>query len=123
MYDTEFKRVLIWSGWLRLSHWSIALGTLAAALTGWQLTDRATALQSMVDMHYYAAAVLVAGLALRLLLLFTGRRHERFGGLWPAPGEWRGVTETLRFYLSLGRAPMPRWYAHDRLWKPLYLLV
>jgi len=123
MNDAEFKRILIWSGWLRLSHWSIALGTLAAGLTGWQLADRTAALQTVVDAHYYAGAVLVVGLILRLVLLFTGRQHERFAALWPASSEWRTVGAMLRFYLSLGRIPVPRWYGHNPLWKPVYLLV
>ena len=30
---------------------------------------------------------------------------------------------SLLFYLSLGRAPLPNWYAHNPLWKPFYLLL
>jgi Ni/Fe-hydrogenase 1 B-type cytochrome subunit len=29
----------------------------------------------------------------------------------------------LRFYLSLGRARLPRWFAHNPLWKLVYLMT
>ena len=29
----------------------------------------------------------------------------------------------LLFYFRLGRAPLPRWYAHNPLWKPVYLVI
>lgn len=29
----------------------------------------------------------------------------------------------LRFYVSFGRTPLPRWYAHSPFWAPLYLLL
>jgi Ni/Fe-hydrogenase 1 B-type cytochrome subunit len=123
MNGSEFKRVLVWSGWLRLSHWSIAAAVLAAGLTGWQLGEGVPASATLVDFHYYAASLLVFGLALRLALMFVGREHERLGGLLPNAGEWRAAGAVLRFYLSAGKAPLPRWYAHNPLWKPLYLLV
>jgi Ni/Fe-hydrogenase 1 B-type cytochrome subunit len=33
------------------------------------------------------------------------------------------MLQTLKFYLSLTRAPLPAWYAHNPLWAPAYLLV
>ena len=30
---------------------------------------------------------------------------------------------SLLFYLSLGRAPLPNWFAHNPLWKPVYLFL
>ena len=29
----------------------------------------------------------------------------------------------LRSYLTLGKVPLPRWYSHNPLWGPLYLLL
>jgi Ni/Fe-hydrogenase 1 B-type cytochrome subunit len=29
----------------------------------------------------------------------------------------------LKFYLTLGKAPLPKWYSHNPLWGPLYLLL
>ena len=33
------------------------------------------------------------------------------------------MRDSLLFYVSLGRAPQPRWFAHNPLWKPVYLLL
>ncbi|MGD2075749.1 MAG: cytochrome b/b6 domain-containing protein [Gammaproteobacteria bacterium] len=126
MNGDEFKRVLIWSGWLRLSHWSIALATLGLLLTGWQLEQRtgAPAIASdRLQSHYYAASLLIAGLILRVVLMLLGKPQERLGGLLPRASEWRSAAHMLRFYLTLGSAPLPRWYAHNPLWKPVFLIV
>jgi len=123
MNDGEFKRVLVWRGWLRLSHWSIAAAVLVAGVTGWQLGAGVPVSAALMDVHYYAASLLAFGLALRLVLMFVGREHERLGGLLPNAGEWRAAGAMLRFYLSAGKAPLPRWYAQNPLWKPIYLLV
>jgi Ni/Fe-hydrogenase 1 B-type cytochrome subunit len=123
MNNSELKRVLVWSGWLRLSHWSIALATVVLLLTGWQLGDSVAQPPALLDVHYYAAGVLLFGLALRLVLMVIGREHERLTALLPRASELQPIAHTLRFYLSLGRAPVPRWYAQNPLWKPVYLAV
>ncbi|MGB7934685.1 MAG: cytochrome b/b6 domain-containing protein, partial [Gammaproteobacteria bacterium] len=43
--------------------------------------------------------------------------------LLPKRGQWRTMLQMLKFYLSLTRAPLPAWYAHNPLWAPVYLLV
>jgi Ni/Fe-hydrogenase 1 B-type cytochrome subunit len=123
MNDSDFKRVLVWSGWLRLSHWSVALATLGLLLTGWQLGASAAGAPTALDFHYYSASVLVFGVALRLVLMVVGKPHECLAGLLPRLSELRSIGHTLRFYLSLGRMAVPRWYAHNPLWKPVYLAV
>lgn len=123
MHDSELKRVLVWTGWLRLSHWSIALATLVLLLTGRELVDSVAEPPALLGFHYYAAAVLLFGLVLRLMLMVIGREQERFTALLPRGYELHAIAHTLRFYLSLGRAPVPRWYAQNPLWKPVYLVV
>jgi Ni/Fe-hydrogenase 1 B-type cytochrome subunit len=123
MQEGEFKRVLVWSGWLRLSHWSTALATVGLLLTGWRLGEGPANPPVIMDVHYYCASLLAAGLLLRLVLMFVGKPHERLGGLLPARTELRSILDTLRFYLSLGQAPVPRAFAQNPLWKPLYLVV
>ena len=39
MSEKEYQRVLVWSGWLRLSHWTIGLTTLVLLLTGWLIAE------------------------------------------------------------------------------------
>jgi len=119
----RIEKVMIWSGWLRLSHLLVGLSTLVLLGSGW-LIEAAPSLEAdAVDLHYLAAGFLVFGLALRLVLMFTGSPVERLSRLMPDDGEMRALRETLFFYASFGRAPLPRWYAHNPLWKPLYLLI
>ena len=117
------EKVLIWSGWLRLSHAAVGGATLTLLATGWLIAHAPTLAEQAADYHYLAAGVLVFGLGLRAFLMFWGGRVERLDQLMPDDKEWGAVAETARFYLGMGKAPLPRWYAHNPLWKPLYLLL
>lgn len=119
----HIEKVLVWSGWLRLSHVAVGSATLALLATGWVIEHAPLQADAAADFHYLAAAVLVFGLALRIFLMFRGGPVERLDQLIPEDGEWGAVAETGRFYLGMGKAPLPRWYAHNPLWKPLYLLL
>ncbi len=119
----EIRREAVWGGWLRLSHLLVGLSVLVLMATGW-LLPRAPSIEALAaDLHYYAASLLIVGLALRLWRLFAGGPVERWSQLMPEDAEWPAVGQMLRFYVSFGRAPLPRWYAHNPLWKPLYLLL
>jgi len=122
MSEKEYKRVLVWSGWLRLSHWTIGLATLVLLLTGWLVAESPSLAESSLDLHYLAAGILVPGLMVRVALMLVGQEHERLTALIPASSEFKAGAETLRFYISLGKTPLPHWYAQNPLWKPLYLL-
>ena len=119
----RLEKVKVWSGWLRLSHAVIGLTTLVLLATGWLLGAAPSLAQGASDLHYLAAAGLVFGLALRIFLMFRGTPVERLEQLLPGDSEWPPIRETGLFYLTLGKAPLPRWYAHNPLWKPLYLLL
>jgi len=123
MIEKEYKRVLVWSGWLRLSHWTIGFATLVLLLTGWLIAESPSLARSSLDVHYLAAGILVSGLIVRIALMFIGQEHEHLTALIPAPSEFKAGAETLRFYISLGKTPLPRWYAQNPLWKPLYVLI
>lgn len=119
----KIDKRLIWSGWLRLSHLLVGLAVLMLIGSGW-LAANAPSLEGLVvDLHYYAASGLVFGLALRLVLMFVGSPIESIARLVPEDNEWGQVKDTLRFYLGFGKAPLPRWHAHNPLWKPIYLLL
>lgn len=122
-FVARIEKVLIWSGWLRISHLSIGLSVLVLLASGWLLQSAPSLAADASDMHYLAAGVLLFGLALRILLMFVGSPVEKFGQLMPEDDEWRAVKDTLMFYLSFGRGQLPRWYAHNPFWKPLYLLL
>ncbi len=119
----EVRRVLVWSGWLRLSHLLVGGAVLVLMATGWLLQHAPSVEVVARDGHYLAAALLIPGMLLRGWLLFAGRPVERWSQWMPGDEEWRAAGQTLRFYLTLGRMPLPRWYAHNPLWKPLYLLL
>ena len=123
MHDPVVKRVLVWSGWLRVSHASIGLSVLAQLLTGWLIAESPSLAGTALDIHYLASAVLIFGLVIRLALMFAGKPHERLPALFPASFELAAMASTLRCYLSFFRASLPGWYAHNPLWKPFYLLM
>ena len=123
MAETEYKRVRVWSGWARLSHAAIAIATIALLLTGWLIAESPSLAEAASEVHYLSASVLIFGLIIRLVLMCFGQQHERLSSLFPASSELGAIAQTLRFYLSFGRLQMPGWYAHNPLWKPVYLVV
>lgn len=119
----NLQRVPVWPSGLRLAHGLIGLSVLVLIPTGW-LIDRAPAVaDAAADTHQLAGFALSAGLALRLYLLFAGSGAAHWRALVPARGDPGKAGMMLRFYLSLGRSPLPRWYAHNPLWVPLYALL
>ena len=123
MEDPVIKRVLVWSGWLRISHASIGFAVLLLLFTGWLIAESPSLAESALDLHYLASSFLIFGLVVRIVLMFAGVEHERLPGLFPASSELYAMARTLRFYISLGKAPMPGWYAQNPLWKPVYLVI
>lgn len=119
----RIQRVRVWSAGLRLAHWLIGLPVLVLLATGW-LTGVAPSLAAAAsDVHGVAGFALTLGLALRLYLLLAGSGAAHWRALVPAPGDLGKAGMMLRFYLSLGRTPLPRWYSHNPLWVPLYALI
>jgi len=123
MDDPVIKRVLVWSGWLRLSHACIGLAVLVLLFTGWLIAESPSLAESALELHYLVSSLLIFGLVVRIVLMFAGKQHERLPGLFPASSELNAMAKTLRFYISLGKSPMPGWYAHNSLWKPVYFVI
>jgi Ni/Fe-hydrogenase 1 B-type cytochrome subunit len=119
----QIRRVAVWSGWLRLAHWSMAGAALVLLATGWLIAHSPAVAESAAEVHYLGAGVLVFALALRVFLGFSGAATERFGHMLPRGQELAAMRASLLFYLSLGRAPLPNWFAHNPLWKPVYLFL
>ncbi len=117
----ELRRVLIWSGWLRVSHWAIALATMVLMITGWLIGNSPLIAETATEFHYLASSILIFGLVIRIVLMFKGHKHEKLQSLIPEPSELRQIKETILFYLSLGKRPLPNWFAHNPLWKVVYL--
>ncbi len=121
--QAPIRREMVWSKALRLCHWSLALSTLVLLFTGWLVTWAPERSAQVDDVHYVAAAVLLAALLVRLWLLFLGSGVAGYRVLLPNRHRLRQGWEVLRSYLTLGKLPLPRWYAHNPLWAPLYLLL
>jgi len=117
------QRRRVWSLPLRWCHWSLAAATCVLLLTGWLMAWAPERAHRVSDIHYAAAALLVAALAVRLGLLFTGGETDTWRALWPTRHRLEQGGNVLRSYLTLGRIPLPRWYAHNPLWAPMYLLL
>lgn len=101
----------------------MALSVFALLLTGWLFDHSADLYQGLLDYHYIAGYILITALLIRLPLLLLGKGSEHLRDLWPRAEQRRAAVATLRFYLSGARAPLPRWYAHNPLWGPLYLAL
>jgi Ni/Fe-hydrogenase 1 B-type cytochrome subunit len=123
MADEEFRRVLVWGGWLRLSHLCIGIATLVLLGTGGLIAGSPLLSEAALDYHYLAASLLLFGLILRLVLMIFGQGNERLSSLIPVQSELRVMGQTLLFYLSLARASLPRWFAQNPLWKLVYLVM
>lgn len=123
MPQSKIQRVLVWSLPLRVAHWSIAISVLVLLASGWLAQREPVVAAAILDYHYIAGAMLILALALRVYLLFLGRGSDLLADCETDPHRMRQAIQVLRFYLSLGRAPLPRWYAHNPLWGPVYLLL
>lgn len=112
--------VPVWSTLLRLGHWIIALGSMVQILSAYLMTHDAINPDIWRDWHIIIGQIMVLALLLRGVLLFVpGSSHWR--ELWPRRSEFGAIVQMLKFYLSFGRFPLPRWFAHNPFWKPLYL--
>ena len=121
MEPETIRYVKIWSGWLRLAHWTIAPGVLFGLASGWALAHDGVDPAFWYDWHIMIGQLTALAVALRVVLLFVpGSSHWR--ALLPGRTDRQAMVEMLKFYLSLARTPLPAWYAHNPVWKPFYLL-
>lgn len=115
-------RVKVWSGLLRLCHWIMALMLCALWVTAGMARYAPELASAARDYHFMAGQVLVLVFALRIYLAFFGDRTDRLAALLPGRLEWAATAAMFKFYLSLGKAPLPKWFAHNPFWMPLYLV-
>lgn len=123
MQATTVTRVLVWSRWLRLSHWTIALSSIGLIVTGWLLSTNPIPLTDAKEIHFLLSSLLLPALLVRFYLLFFGKETDLLTDCEPNLHRLSQALEVLRFYLTLGKAPLPRWFSHNPLWGPVYLLL
>ncbi len=116
------RYVLVWSKWLRIAHWIIAFGVLFQWFSAWAIRHDQVQYEFWRDWHIFSGQIIMLALILRGILLFlpgSGNWRE----LVPTGSQIPAMVQTLKFYVSFARFPLPNWYAHNPLWKPVYLLV
>ena len=123
MQATTVTRVLVWSRWLRLSHWGIALTTIGLCVTGLIMKSSLAASTDISDLHNIFGGLLLPALLLRLYLLFFGKGTDHLSDCEPDRHRISQAWQVLRYYLTLGKAPLPKWYSHNPLWGPIYLFL
>ncbi len=123
MHGPAIRRLEVWSTPLRLCHWALTLAVMVLLLSGWLIRWAPERADQVRDAHFVAAAVLVAALVVRLGLFFLGSGPAALRALLPDRHRLGQALAVLRSYLTLGKLPLPRWYAHNPLWAPLYLLL
>jgi len=122
MQQETIKHVLIWSGWLRLCHWTISFGVLLQIASAWGIVNDYVHADFWLDWHLIIGQVILVALAGRCILFFTtGTGNWR--SLVDFTSQLQAMVDTARFYLSFARLPLPNWYAHNPLWKPAYLFI
>jgi len=120
---SNIQRILVWSSWLRLAHWLMAIAVLLLAATGWLIEMTPSVASTASDYHYILATLLIGGLMLRVALLFFDKGTGHWQKLLPEAKERPAYKQMFLFYLSFGKMSLPKWYAHNPIWKLVYFLI
>ncbi|MBT3010662.1 MAG: cytochrome b/b6 domain-containing protein [Candidatus Thiodiazotropha sp. (ex Lucina aurantia)] len=123
MQVTNVSRVLVWSGRLRLAHWSLGISSIGLLLTGWLMNNTPLMAQSAAEIHFMLSGLFLPALLLRIYLLLFGKGSEHLSSCEPNLHRLSQAWLVLKFYLTLGKAPLPKWYSHNPLWGPVYLVL
>jgi Ni/Fe-hydrogenase 1 B-type cytochrome subunit len=103
--------VRVWDLVVRTTHWAIACSLLLLTVTGLAigrpfLSSGPFVIGWMKILHFYAAILFSLAVFARIVWMFTGGRYASWRYLIPVTRErWRGVLDTLRFYLFLRSKP------------------
>ncbi len=122
MPSEEIRVVTIWSRWLRVAHWGMAVGVILLAASGYAMDRDAIDPAFWRDWHVIVGQLLCFFIVLRIGLL-AGPGSGNWRELLPRRADRPAIAAMLRFYITAGKTPLPNWYAHNPLWKPVYLLV
>jgi Ni/Fe-hydrogenase 1 B-type cytochrome subunit len=79
--------------------------------------------QSAGEIHFMLSGLFLPALLLRLYLLLFGTGSEHLSSCEPDLHRLSQAWLVLKFYLTLGKAPLPKWYSHNPLWGPIYLVL
>jgi len=117
----KIKSVTLWSQYTRLLHWSLALSVLFLALSGWLMAKIIDDVVFWIEWHHMVGQLIVFLLLARVVLFFQpGNSH--YSRYKISKKDSQIIIETLKFYLSLARTPLPAWFAFNPLWRVLYAI-
>ena len=120
--NPEIRYLPVYSLQQRIAHWLIAVGFGFEWLSAWLVDHSDVDPLAWSDWHLMVGQALLLVVAWRLLLFFlAGSGHWRF--FIPTREQRHILRDTLRFYASLGKTPLPDWYAFNPVWQPIYLLM
>jgi len=117
----NIKSVILWSKYTRLLHWSLALAVLFLAFSGWLMGKIIDDALFWAEWHNIVGQLIVFLLLARIALFFqVGNSH--FSRYKIALKDFKTIKDTLKFYLSLAKTPLPSWFAINPIWRALYAL-
>ncbi len=120
--NPQIRYLPVYSLQQRIAHWLIAVGFGFEWLSAWLVDHSDVDPLAWSDWHLMVGQVLLLVVAWRLLLFFVaGSGHWRL--FLPSREQRHVLRDTLRFYVSLGKTPLPDWYAFNPVWQPIYLLM
>ncbi len=121
MQTKTVSQVLVWSRWLRLAHWTMAFCVLGLLGSGLLMSEDSILMKASTEIHYLLGGLFLPALLLRLYLLFFGTGTDLLSDCEPNAHRLSQAWHVTRFYLTLGKAPLPKWYSHNPLWGPVYI--
>lgn len=113
----------VWSGAIRLAHTCLLVSVLALMGSGWLIASSPSLAQNASEIHHLLAAFFAVSLGFRLLLLFTDKNSGHWRRMLQAWPKAEMLGKMMLFYLTFGRSELPKWYAHNFMWVPLYFLL
>ena len=127
------ERVYVWDVIVRLSHWIIMLAIFMLAITGIYIgtpylipagpANEQFVMATMKVVHFYAAIIFTAAVAIRIVWMFVGSYYARWHQFVPVGKRRRGdVFKMLKFYTFLAKKP-PLNVGHNPLAGSFYVLV
>lgn len=112
--------VPIWSGWVRATHWLMAVGVVFQYVSAQAIAWGASDYDFWREWHMIAGELVLLLLVGRVILAFILPAAASWRAFLPDAVQWQGIKQTLQFYVTWGRAPLPNWFAHNPLWRLLY---
>lgn len=123
MSDNKIRSVPVWSGWVRFTHGLLVVGVLFQLFSAWTLQQSPLDYEFWRDWHMIVGQLVLLSVVGRLILLFMLPGSSNWRALLPDQAQWLGMKQMLRFYVSFARAPLPNWFAHNPLWRQLYVVL